>query len=118
MGWFGKTFVQKVQAVLVPQLGDEPIGTAMNFSLGIAGHTLSPMNDGVRSFATHDIGAGLTGADHRRTGALQQFRGAGADQVNGIKGDPAAGSPTKGMSEVTAGLALMSMPYALPNPKV
>ena len=125
MGLMRRTIRQPVSYVSVPVRGPERIGTAMMASLGLAAATGSPMADG-GARASYATGAGITGRDARRTGALQVFRGLAAApgrSALGIQGGPSQqpAYPSTGSSApptIYHSLAGMDLPQVLSNPGV
>lgn len=127
----GRTIAQRIGLVSVPVRESEPIGTALMASLGIAYLTGSPMSDGGGcGFSAQNTGAGITGRDSRRTGALQTWQSAGAPvgrdgrrATIGVQGGPgdAAAYPSTGNNStpsITNSLGLMGLPDVLRNPAV
>jgi len=125
----GRTIAQRVGLVAIPVRDAEPIGTALMASLGIASATGSPMSSG-SGFSSQATGAGITGRDARRTGALQTWQGAGAPvgrdgrrAVIGVQGGPgdAPAYPSTGNNvtpSISDSLGMMSLPGVLRTPAV
>jgi len=127
----GRTIAQRIRAVAVPVRDAEPIGTALMASLGILYPTWSPGSSGGGpggGRVTQSTGAGIVGRDPRRTGALQDFHGAGARRnllqgTVGIQGGPSSmpAYPSTGSNTAPSlqnSLAGMSLPQVLTNPAV
>lgn len=125
----GRTIAQRITQVLVPVQATEPVGTAMMASLAIAYDTRSPMANGNGGGVTQNIGAGITGRDARRTGALQSWLGLHAPVARpikasvGIQAGPSSqpAFPSTGTTSPPGlynALAGMSLPQALSTPQV
>jgi hypothetical protein len=126
----GRVVAQGVRLVGVPVRDAEPFGTRLMRALGIAYLTSSPMDNGNGGGVTHNTGAGIVGRDARRTGALQDWRNAGAPvardrrrAVVGIQGGPASmpAFPSTGNGQTYSlvnPLSGMDTPFAIRNPKV
>jgi hypothetical protein len=129
----GRVVATRVRTVGIPVRDAESFGTRMMRSLGIAYGTSSPMDRGSGpqgGAVSLNIGAGIVGRDARRTGALQEWRGAGAPIAKdhrrakvGIQGGPASmpAFPSTGMGRTYSlvnPLTGMDTPFALRNPGV
>jgi hypothetical protein len=124
----GRTIRQRVRETLVVVRDAEPVGTAMMASLGIASDTRSPMSNN-NGGVSMNIGAGITGRDARRTGALQNWLGLHRPVNNprtsnvNIQAGPSSqpAYPSTGSNAVPglqSMLAGMSLPQVLTNPAV
>jgi hypothetical protein len=126
----GRVVAQRVRLVQVPVRDAEPFGVRLMRSLGIAYGTSSPMDNGNGGGVTQNIGAGIVGRDARRTGALQEWRSAGAPVARdkhraavGIQAGPASmpAFPSTGMGSTYSlvnPLTGIDTPFALRNPGV
>lgn len=126
----GRVVAQRVRLVGIPVRDAEPFGVRLMRSLGIAYGTSSPMANGNGGEVTLNIGAGIVGRDARRTGALQEWRGAGAPvakdkrrAVVGIQAGPASmpAFPSTGLGQTYSlvnPLTGMDTPWAIRNPGV
>ena len=125
----GRTIAQRVRLVSMPVRDAEPIGTALMASLAIASATGSPMSNGNGGGVTQSIGAGITGRDSRRTGALQDWRGlhrpvavprtSNLGAQGGPSSQPAYPSTgTTGGPSLSNALAGMGLPQVLRTPGV
>jgi hypothetical protein len=126
----GRVISQGVRLVAVPVRDAETIGTRLMRSLGISSFTNSPMANGNGGGVTHNTGAGIVGRDSRRTGALQEWRGAGAPvahdrrrAVVGAQGGPSSmpAFPSTGSGQTYSlvnPLSGMDTPFAVRNPQV
>jgi hypothetical protein len=126
----GRVVSQGVRLVAVPVRDAEPFGVRLMRSLGIAYLTSSPMDNGNGGGVTLNTGAGIVGRDARRTGALQEWRTAGAPVARdkrrakvGIRGGPASmpAFPSTGNAQTVSlvnPLTGMDTPFAFRNPSV
>lgn len=126
----GRVISQGVRLVAVPVRDAETIGTRLMRSLGLASFTNSPMANGNGGGVTHNTGAGIVGRDARRTGALQEWRSAGAPVARdkrrarvGIQAGPASmpAFPSTGVGQTYSlvnPLSGMDTPFAVRNPSV
>jgi hypothetical protein len=126
----GRTVAGRVRAVPVVVRDAEPFGTAMMASLGLAALTQSPMSNGNGGHVTQNIGSGIVGRDSRRTGALQEWRGAGAPVAAdkrraalGAQGGPSSqpafpSTGNTGAPSLINPLTGMDTPYSLRTPGV
>lgn len=123
----GRTIATGVRAVPAVVRDAEPIGTALMASLGLAYLTQSPMSRG-GGHVSQATGAGITGREPDRTGALQEWRGAGAPVATdsrrsalGAQGGPSSqpAFPSTGSTAAPSlvnPLSGMDIPYALRTP--
>jgi hypothetical protein len=126
----GQVVAQGVRLVSIPVRDAEPFGTRLMRSLGIMQGTSSPASDGNGGGVTLNVGAGIVGRDARRTGALQEWRSAGAPIATdprrakvGIRGGPASmpAFPSTGNAQTYSlvnPLTGMDTPFAIRNPTV